>query len=166
VAGRATAKRRGEGDLTPLVSNIPARKFSVKKRKAKPLTLGNLFRLLMRQAEAETKKATKQKSKELPKDSAPLVYLQANGRLRGLLQLAKKGSREAAKYLLSLLTNNVECFLNLCSNNLKLAREIRFPGEPWPLLHTQLEVNPAGYFNDPEKSLAANAWRCPSRTQP
>jgi hypothetical protein len=125
----------------------------VKKRKAKPLTLGNFFRLRLRQAEAEFKKAIKQKSKELPKDAVPLLYLQANGRLDDLFQLAKKGDREAAAYLLSVLADNVERFLNLCSKNPTLAREIRFPGAPWPLLHTQLEVNRASYLTVPSNHV-------------
>jgi hypothetical protein len=128
-------------------------KFFVKKRKAKPLTLGNFFRLRVKQAEAEFKEAIKQKSKTLPKDPAPRLYLQANGRLHDLFQLTKKGDREAARYLLSLLTNNVERFLNLCSKNRKFAHEIRFPGEPWPLLHTQLKVNEEGYITVPSNHV-------------
>jgi hypothetical protein len=125
----------------------------VKKRKAKPLTLGNFFRLRLKQVEAEFKKAINQKSKTLPKDPASLLYFQANGRLHDLFQLTKKGDREAAGYLLSVLTDNVELFLNLCSKNPKLAREIRFPGVPWPLLHTQLEVNQEGYLTVPRNHV-------------
>ena len=99
------------------------------------------------------KNASKQKSKTLPGDSAPLLFLRANGRLRDLFQLAKNGDREAARYLLSVLTDNVEFFLNLCSENPKLAREIRFPGAPWPLLHTQLEVNQQGYLTVPRNHV-------------
>lgn len=118
-------------------------------RTLKPLTLETFARLQFRKSIAEFKKAIKQKSKALPRDSAPLLFLRANGRLRDLFQLAKKGDREAARYLLSVLTDNVEFFLNLCSKNPKLAREIRFPGAPWPMLHTQLEVNREGYLTVP-----------------
>jgi len=95
----------------------------------------------MRGAQAELRRAIKKKSKEIPRDGAPLLYFKANGRLDDLFQLAKKGDREAARYLLSVLTANVDRFLILCSEHPTLAREIRSPRAPWPLLHTQLKMN-------------------------
>jgi hypothetical protein len=123
--------------------------------KKKPQTLieNPIFPPLLLGVRKEFKKAIKAKSKEMPKDDAPHLYLQANGRLRDLLQLTKKFDREAARYLLSLLTNNVERFLNLCSKNPKLAHEIQFPGEPWPLLHTQLKVNEERYLTVPNSHV-------------
>jgi hypothetical protein len=104
----------------------------------------DLARLGMREAQVEFQKATKQKSKELPKDAPSHLYLKANGRLRDLLQLANEGDREAASYLLSVLTKNVQHFLNLCLQKPTLVRQIWEPSQPWPLLHTQLRGTEKG----------------------
>jgi hypothetical protein len=115
----------------------------------KPLPVDELFRAAMKQAGEDLQKALEQKSKEAPTKSAAHLYLRTNGCLRGLLLLAGKGDREAATYMLSLLTDTIERFLNICSKDAKLAADIRFPSEPWPLLHTQLEVNQEGYLTVP-----------------
>jgi hypothetical protein len=114
--------------------------------KKKPQTLieNPIFPPLLLGVRKEFKKAIKAKSKEMPKDEAPHLYFQANGRLHELFQLAKKGDREAGRYLLSVLTDNTERFLNLCLKNPEFAREIGFPGAPWPLLHTQLRQTKKG----------------------
>lgn len=69
------------------------------------------------------------------------------------MEHAKKKDAKAARMLLDCLVENIDRFLNFCSENPKLAREIRFPNEPWPLLHTQLAVNPEGYLTIPKNHL-------------
>lgn len=103
-------------------------------------------------------------STDIPKDVAPLLYLRANGRLHDLLQLAKTGDREAASYLLSVLTDNVENFLNLCSQKPNLALEIWRPGQPWPLLHTQLRRNGKGCLALPRDHVLRKIGIIPRRT--
>jgi hypothetical protein len=110
-----THELAGGGISTPLVPYILGLETFGEKEKRKALTLDDFARLRFRQAKAEFKKDINKKSKELPKDNAPMLYLRANGRLHDLFQLTKKGDREAARYLLSLLTDNVERFLNFCS---------------------------------------------------
>jgi hypothetical protein len=89
--------------------------------------------------------------------------LEANGRVNDLLQLAIKGDREATRYLLSLLTKNVEEFLNLCLRNPSLVREVWYPGCPFPLLHTHLRRNKEHYLVLPRDHVLRKVGVIPGR---
>jgi hypothetical protein len=125
--------------------------------------LTDFSRLRMRQAEAEYQEAIKEKSKELPKDPPSTLFFAANGRLRELLQLANEGDREAARSLLWVLTENVERFLNLCLQKPTLVREIWRPGQPWPLLHTQLRRKGKGRLALPRDHVLRKIGIIPRR---
>jgi hypothetical protein len=122
------------------------KKRKAKRARKKPHTaeqwlkqyITDLARLRTLETEAEFKEGIKQKSKELPKDPPSQLFFAANSRLRELHQLANEGDWEAASYLLPVLTKNVEDFLNLCLQKPTLVRQIWYPGQSWPLLHTQL----------------------------